>query len=65
MQNTVLGNFRARLRSRGFSHISIKRLFDDKGNIVPFTYVVSFHEPIFDSVVSGNLTETQMHYLCR
>lgn len=64
-QNPIIMAFRKRLRSYGYTNISIIRKLDDHGRVVVGVYTVTAVEPLGHTVVVVDYSRQQMHLAFR
>lgn len=60
-QNPIIMAFRKRLRSYGYTNISIIQKKDDYGRLVVGVYTVTAVEPLGHTVVVVDCSRQQMH----
>lgn len=60
-QNPVIMAFRKRLRSYGYTDVSIIQKKDKNGRIIPGLYTVTAVEPLGRTVVVVEYSRSQMH----
>lgn len=60
-QSTTVMAFRKRLRSWGYTDVSIWQKLDDKGRVVPGIYEVRAIEPLGGNLIVADYSVERMH----